>query len=58
LFLKVRRIALMVVLHLIAVIRLHRPPEKKDTRITDLLLACTMMAGHQHAVHLIICTDH
>ena len=47
----------MVVLHLIAVIRLHRPPEKKDTRITDLLLACTVMAGHQHAVHLIICTD-
>src|SRR6266508_3488625 len=37
---KVRRIALMIVLQLIAVIRLHGEAEKKQSRITDLFLAC------------------
>jgi hypothetical protein len=36
---KVRRIALMSVLQLIAVIRLHGPAEKKESRSTDLFLA-------------------
>jgi hypothetical protein len=36
---KVRRIALMIVLQLIAVIRLHKPAENKESRIIDLFLA-------------------
>jgi hypothetical protein len=36
---KVRRIGPMIVLQLIAVIRLHKPAEKKESRITDLFLA-------------------